>query len=347
MRLSRLEESIQDALGTREAIANQINEILRDRTVDESLKVQDEAAMAYRYLSLERKVLKQTIKRRADLKESLAARRQAMDRGRKAQANAEEDVSSASDKLNQSQKLLQATKEQIHGQRRRICEELLRIFPIQSTSQPLLFTILGLPLPNTSFDDAEEEVVAAALGHTARLVDMLQYYTSVPLPYQITSFGSRSIIHDQISTLADSQRTFPLYIKGAIRYRFDYAVFLLNKDIERLAESQGLKVIDIRHTLPNLKYLLYICSAGNTELPARKAGGIRGLLSGRVTPLLSRRGSEEIEAGDAARKALEESSSLGDGDNRWLRRGPTAIVPTAPDKSTTLRTRGFREYAVR
>ena len=40
-----------------------------------------------------------------------------------------------------------------------------------------------------------------------------------------------------------------------------------------------LRVLDIRQTLPNLKYLLYVATAGEGELPARKAGGVRGLLN--------------------------------------------------------------------
>jgi hypothetical protein len=49
---------------------------------------------------------------------------------------------------------------------------------------------------------------------------------------------------------------FPLYAKGSDRYRFEYAVFLLNKNIEQLMNSQGLNIMDLRHTLPNLKYLI-------------------------------------------------------------------------------------------
>lgn len=236
--------------------------------------------------------------------------------------------------------------EEIHGQRRRICEELLHIFPIESTTQPLLFTICGLTLPNTSFEDAgsdSEEIYSAALGFVARLVDMLQYYLSVPLPYPVTPYGSRSVIRDNISTLQDSQRTFPLYTRGAIRFRFDYAVFLLNKNIECLAESQGCKVIDIRHTLPNLKYLLYVCSAGAGDLPARKAGGIRGLLAGRGSgPILSRTGSEDDVS---IRKRLEDA---GRGKDNMKSNGRLAVnLPFGDGERTSLRTKGMRENVVR
>jgi hypothetical protein len=78
-------------------------------------------------------------------------------------------------------------------------------------------------------------------------------------------------------------------MKNVVRYRFEYGVFLLNKNIEILSNSLGLRPVDIRHTLPNLKYLLYVATAGKGELPARKAGGIKGLL--RQDGILSRKGS--------------------------------------------------------
>src|SRR5690606_18992731 len=84
------------------------------------------------------------------------------------------------------------------------------------------------------------------------------------------------------------QREFPLYVPrggSSAQFRFDYAWFLLNKDIEALCSSQGLRVVDIRHTLPNLKYLLYVCSAGTDEVPERKKGGVRGLWAARLKGL--------------------------------------------------------------
>jgi UV radiation resistance-associated gene protein len=346
MRLSSLDDSIQDALATRESLATQINAILQKTPEDGSSQAVEEAALATRYLVAERKLLKHALKERSELKASLSARKKAIEDGKAVQARVQEDVNNAREKLRQCLGLVQQTTEEIHGQRRRICEELLHIFPIEPTNQPLLFTINGLPLQNSSFDDSDEDVVGAALGYAASLVDLLQYYLAVPLPYPVVPYGSRSIIQDQISTLADSQRTFPLYTKGTIRFRFDYGVFLLNKNIECLAESQGLKVIDIRHTLPNLKYLLYVCSAGSSELPARKAGGIRGLLAGRVTPLQPR-GSEDIARGDAVRKALDTGGNGNDNDNAALKNGMSPIFPFAPDEITTLRTRGLRENVVR
>ncbi len=319
MRLSNLDESIQDALATREELAAQINAILHAQPVDESPQALEEVVLATKYIASERKFLKASIYRRAELKVSIAARRNAIKSGKELQAKAMEDINNAQDKLTNCRRLLGTAITDIHGQRRRICEELLAIFPIEPTAHPLLFTVCNLSLPNSTFDDiTDEDTISAALGYVALLVNMLQYYLSVPLPYPVSPYGSRSIISDPISILQDNQRTFPLYMKGTVRFRFDYGVFLLNKNIERLAESQGLKVMDIRQTAPNLKYLLYVCSAGTSELPARKAGGIRGLFPGRGMEIGSangsRRGSTDSGIGgqqsDAVRRALENGGNM-------------------------------------
>jgi hypothetical protein len=348
MRLSNLDESIQDALATREELAAQINAILHSGSVDESPQAQEEVLLANRYVLSEKKMLKASVRRRAELKASIEARRKAIESGRTLQAKAQDDIDNAQDKLANCKTLLSKTTLDLHGQRRRICEELTNIFPIEPTDQTLLFKVCNLRLPNSLFDDVDEDLVSAALGHVARLVDMLQYYLSVPLPYPITAYGSRSIIQDFISVLQDNQRTFPLYLKSAIRFRFDYGVFLLNKNIECLAESQGLKVMDIRQTLPNLKYLLYICSAGTSELPSRKSGGIRGLLTGRGMGIESRRGSADSGIGvaqsEAARMALETGTIE---PKSRMAAGIGLNLPFRADQIHSLRTSGLRENVMR
>lgn len=315
MRLSNLDESIQDALATREELTLQINTILANNTsASTSLPVaQESLALAKRYGSASRKLLQHSQHRQTELKASIVSRRAAISAGYTVQSAAEADVQNAQEHLNNSRRLLTNTSFLIRGQRRRICEELIQIFPIEPTSHPLLFTICGLPLANTTDDDtssADEDVIAAALGHVAQLVHHLQYYLAVPLPYPITPLASRSLINDPISLVQDRQRIFPLYPQSVIRFRFDWGVFLLNKNIEALAESQGLRVLDIRQTVPNLKYLLYVCSAGSEELPERTRGGVKGLLVGGAgVGRGSRRGSEDsvgmMGVGGAVRRALE------------------------------------------
>ncbi|KKA26560.1 hypothetical protein TD95_004265 [Thielaviopsis punctulata] len=161
---------------------------------------------------------------------------------------------------------------------------------------------------------AREDLLSAGLGFAALLVHMLQFYLGVPLPYPIHAFGSRASIRDDISLLPDLSgaahtahadvssahttsasaaaaaaaartREFPLYLprggSTAAQFRFEYAWFLLNKDIEILCAAHGLRLVDIRQTLPNLQYLLYVCAAGADDVPERKRGGVRGLLAGR------------------------------------------------------------------
>src|SRR5277367_4017320 len=88
MRLSSLDDSIQDALATRESLAAQINAILQERPAGEAPQAQDKAALAIRYLAAERKYLKHTLKKRSELKASLEARKEAIEQGKGAQIHA-------------------------------------------------------------------------------------------------------------------------------------------------------------------------------------------------------------------------------------------------------------------
>ncbi|KAJ3827637.1 UV radiation resistance protein and autophagy-related subunit 14-domain-containing protein [Lentinula raphanica] len=122
---------------------------------------------------------------------------------------------------------------------------LAYLFPIDlRSSAELLFTILDVPLPipasptdpapPLSFlnhPEVNEETVATALGYVALLVHLLSAYLGHVLVYPITFIGSRSMIRDGISAMV-GPRMFPLFSKGVDTYRFEYAVFLLNKDIE-------------------------------------------------------------------------------------------------------------------
>ena len=300
MRLANLDECVQDALATREKLELQIGDILKRNddaisTESNAAKAQDRLSSLKQAIAAERKQLRATSRRKEDLIQSLKSRRQAMEQGRVAQDKARSHLPDAQEKLVSSEKLLQHSSEETKGQIRRIAEDLMVIYPIEPIpDKTLAFTIAGLPLPNSNFDDIDREVVAAALGFTAHLVYLLSFYLSVVIPYPVSPNQSASLIQDPISQ-ALPQRTFPLY-PVSVQYRFEYGVFLLNKNIEFLLNKSGIRGLDIRHTLPNLKYLLYILTASTPEIPARKAGGIRGLLTGRLTPNLSRRGSIESTA---------------------------------------------------
>lgn len=297
MRLANLDDCIQDALITRDKLESQINTILdKNRedidTVNRTSQAEEKVASTKRAIAAERKQLRQAIKRKEELKRSLDARRESMRNGRQTQDKSQEQLSDALSTMTSNGDVLEYSTKESTGQIRRICEDLLSIYPIEPiVGKPLAFTIGGLALPNSTFEDIDKTSVAAALGYTAQLVYLLSFYLSTPLPYPIKPYLSNSHIHDPIS-ISLSQRIFPLYPINS-HYRFEYGVFLLNKDIEFLLSRAGLRLLDIRHTLPNLKYLLYVLTSGNDELPARKAGGVRGLLNGGITPNMSRRGSAE------------------------------------------------------
>ncbi|OJJ51064.1 hypothetical protein ASPZODRAFT_107265 [Penicilliopsis zonata CBS 506.65] len=316
MRLATLDECVQDAVATREKLEAQISAILEHnqravKSTSDVSKAQDRLALTRHAIATERRHVRATVKRRDELTASIGARKAAMSHGRDAQDRARSHLPEAQDNLVSNQTLLAQTTDETKGQIRRIAEDLLEIYPIEPiANKPLAFTIAGHALPNSSFDDRlDRETVAAALGAAAHLVYLLSFYLSIPLPYPVNPHLSTSLIQDPVS-LALPQRTYPLY-PVSVQYRFEYAVFLLNKDIEFLLNSHGLRVLDIRHTLPNLKYLLYVLTAGTAELPARKAGGIRGLLPGRLTPSLlsrSRRDSDDSvvsgQSGQSVRQSL-------------------------------------------
>jgi hypothetical protein len=402
MRLATLDNSIQDALATRDLLTQQINDFLSKEAKNQVPEAEAELALTSKYLTQQRRNVEAAKKRNEDLKASIVARRAAIAQGRDVQARAAKDVENATEKLAQSKELVSKTKDQIRGQRRRICEDLSRIYNITPIplAPPLSFQICGLPLPNTDYDSysssfssssrqhkskssacsltaIDEDSLSAALGHVGQLADMLQYYLGVPLPYPVHAFGSRSSIRDDISQLPGShghshdprQREFPLYLPrggggsfSSAQFRFDYAWFLLNKDIEALCASQGLKVVDIRHTLPNLKYLLYVCSAGTDEVPERKRGGVRGLWAGRMRHMGvgnddggsssvggSRRGSDASDALARQREELRKAVAAREngGAVSGFSSSPAEGAADLPFGETklTLRTKGLRENA--
>lgn len=378
MKLANLEHSIEDAINTQKIITQQINEILEDAVVDGSGAAQEEQALADKYVQAQIRINQQAERRRNELRESLQSRRKAIKEGREAQERGEEDIANNRGKLETSKDLVVVSDRDIRGQRRRICSELNRIFPITPIpdAPPLSFQICGIPLSNSVYDGPTaraygEEALSAGLGLVALVTHNLQYYLSHPLPYPITPYGSQSFINDEISHLTEKnvgRRQFPLFLpRGGStsgQWRFEYGWFLLNKDIEALCASQGLRVVDIRHTLANLKFLLYVCSAGTEELPERKKGGVRGLWSGHlksrasaIPPGLqdkdtgsatsSRPGSADSEAhaqrGDTLRAA---ALNGGNGSLRWRPAAEETVLGLPFDESDTtftLRTKGLRE----
>jgi UV radiation resistance-associated gene protein len=297
MQLANLDECVQDALKVRARIENDVNGLLSKQSAarekSRNLQAQKEQVSAAQQAA--EAVRQQNIvlrKRNEELRQGLRSRRECI----------REDVEPSKDAIPHRQQQreqimslrssIQHTIEESHGQARRIGEGLQTIFPIEPVgNKALQFTIRDIFLPNSTFDDTNRDEIAAALGFTAQLVHHLSLYLLCSLPYPLSPNASNSTVLDPVSA-GLAQRRYPLY-PTSVAYKFEYGVFLLNKDIEILMNKVGLRVLDIRHTLPNLKYLLYVLTAGSGELPARKAGGIKGLLGRQTTPSVSRRASDE------------------------------------------------------
>ena len=297
MRLANLDDCIQDALATRAKLEGQINDLLLKngaslKIIDKRSVAKEKSATVVRTVSTEKRQIRQLLKRRHELKQSFQVRRDAIQSGGDAQTAGKGRFEEARKKSREIESGIQDCAEERNGQIRRICEELSLIYQIDPIKNKALhFSIRGIHLPNSAFDDTNRDEIAAALGFTSHLVHLLSLYLSTPLPYPIFPNGSTSTIEDPIS-VAIAQRTFPLHPTNA-SFKFEYGVFLLNKDVEFLMSRSSLRMLDIRHTLPNIKYLLYILTAGKGELPARRAGGVKGLIIGKASPSISRRGSND------------------------------------------------------
>ncbi|EME47941.1 hypothetical protein DOTSEDRAFT_69766 [Dothistroma septosporum NZE10] len=312
LRLSKLDDSIQDALATRDQLAHGLEVLLQNNR--QALCERDEVAetedrlmtIDYAKKTVE-KQLEKAQKQQEEKRQSLSVRRRLMKtdsvlRGAIAKKMRQDRSDSYTSRDEHD-----ATRRAVQNQRRRVCEDIQRCYPIETVDGKTLgFSIRELHLPNSEDLDLEQpEVVSAALGHVAHVLQLLAFYLKQNLPYPVIPRGSNSTVYDPISLLQHNSRsasanaeqtlrTYPLFSKSVPRFRFEYAVFLLNQDIRVLLESAyNLRVLDIRQTLPNLKYLLFVATAGEGELPARKAGGVRGLM--RV-PALERSGSQDSTA---------------------------------------------------
>ncbi|KAL1592785.1 hypothetical protein SLS60_011201 [Paraconiothyrium brasiliense] len=298
MRLNTLDDCIQDALATRDRLAEEIENILLENreaidAVEQVPEAEERARTVEAALVSERRRVEAARRKVEDKKANTQRRRELMQKGRELQSEKDKELVEEKAKHIALQESNAQIQDEIAGQRRRLCEDLQRVYPIEPVKgKALLFTIRGLPLPNSEFEDAKEDVISAALCYVAEMVTLLSLYFDMLLPYPIKVNGSTSTIDDPLAMSTAKQtgpRTYPLFMKAVVRYRFEYGVFLLNKNIEILSNNIGIKPLDIRQTLPNLKYLLFVATAGKGELPLRKAGGIKGLL--RQQGVLSRTAS--------------------------------------------------------
>ncbi|KAF2156696.1 hypothetical protein K461DRAFT_249151 [Myriangium duriaei CBS 260.36] len=329
LRLSKLDDSIQDALALRDRLSSDLTSLADSSR--QALLAKDRLNESRDYLktinyakSTVEKQLRSLRQTRDSKRASLIHRRDLLSRGRTEITTGTTDLHTAQTSLPQLRTDLTTLSKAITNQRRRISSDLSSIYPISPLpNAPLSFTIRSLPLPDSeSLDSTDPSHLSAALGYVSHALLLLSFYLRHPLPYPPHPRSSTSLMTDPISSLkphatpsgpvpyppsspaalSDPARTFPLYPRApGPKYRFDYALFLLNKDLHvLLADAFGVRVLDIRQTLPNLMYVLACMAAGEGELPARKAGGVRGLIrgaSGSVTAAGKEGRSGEREEG--------------------------------------------------
>jgi len=294
MKLNTLSDCIEDAEVTTARLTSQISALIAQeskaltlpRAVDQA---REHASTVHKAVTTERKRLEASQRRLQELTSSLTNRRTAMHQGREAQKVGERYLFDNHSGLARSKTALASTREAISAQQKRLVAALMEIYPIMPhpSGEPLTFTIRSLHLPSASHEDYDDATVSAALGHVAQVIYLLSYYLSVPLRYPVKAMGSRSFVRDDISVIQGA-RTFPLWMKGTVYYRFEYAVFLINKDVQQLMCKVGLHCVDIRHTLANLKSLLLSINLGGAERGGRERERDRSLLAATTTRATSR-----------------------------------------------------------
>ncbi|KAJ7480116.1 hypothetical protein B0H11DRAFT_1864054 [Mycena galericulata] len=287
------------------------------------------------------------------VKEKIDLRRQQLQERREmlalAQEQGDEDLFSVEGReeiLSEARRELVSLRSRFTPTRTTLISTLSTIFPIELLSPPdLLYTILDVPLPIplsasdpappltlAAHKDVTEDAVATALGYVAQVVQLLSAYLGKGLVYPITCIGSRSMIRDGISAMV-GPRMFPLFSKGVDTYRFEYGVFLLNKDIELLMADRDLRALDMRHTLPNLKNLLLTLTDGEgAQLSVPRSFSSAEL---SVTGLESPRAESPVENGASTPKVVYTTELPAEGNT------PPASGSTTPTTDTGKKSRSF------
>ena len=342
LRLKNLGENITDLMATQNILVADIKKGIEKRHQEEverelaQLHVDD----AYAAVNREANRLEALNKELAEKRASIIAKQNAMAEAARAQDFSKLTAEEAEAKAKELHAELLVTQEMMRGQRRRICEDVSQIFNIEETGKPLQFTIRGLQLPN-SVDilstDVPDNEVEAALRFTAECVKMLAMYLEFPLPYDIKEYNTHTWMEDMTSIFRagddrNNNREFPLYKKGVADYKFEYGVYLLNKNIEMMAAKHKIKLEDIRLTLPNLKYFLYVLTAGTDELPERQAGRI-------VYGAPSFRNPSGAPTKEASKKDKDKAKE------GMAKPGPEngALVLSEEELTLSLRSKGLRE----
>ncbi|KAH8923856.1 hypothetical protein BT69DRAFT_1349839 [Atractiella rhizophila] len=310
-----------------------------------------EDARTSRQAEIERR--KQEIEERRN---GLKGRKKRLEKAQDALRVKEKELEVMEQELNLDQGIWESIRLTMRHRSATLVQQLSDIYPIiaipPTSPDPkfqgsLDYSVLNLPLPNSPFPPAaysNDDVLSSALGYVAQLTLLLSTYLGVPIHYPLKPMGSRSLVMDPISSLK-GQRWFPLYGKGVDRYRFDYAVFLLNKDVEQLLYSQKLQVKDLRNTLPNLAALSLSITCepdtpSQTPTPSRHDSGSLHLsipqgvpFKPPRSPILQLNGTSSHHSSPSSSSSAPRSPSPSASSSSALHSSPTASSSSTRSRS--------------
>ncbi|KAL4246786.1 hypothetical protein ABKN59_009300 [Abortiporus biennis] len=365
LRLVNLQAVVLDTEKSLSDIVSDIDYLVVQNTISVSNREVSERKATVRQLEAEKGFVEdeaQNLTNQIDSRrEALRRRRQLLAEAKKADQEEGQAIADLSLEIDHERESVRELRSSFSPVRSSLLSVLSSIYPIELLSPPdLLFTILDvpLPIPLASNDPAPplsvpkfgvtEEVVATALGYAAQVVQMLAGYMNISLTYPITCVGSRSLIKDGISAMV-GPRMFPLFSKGVDTYRFEYGVFLLNKDIELLMTDRDLRAMDMRHTLPNLKNLLLTLTDPDTTPTTMRPPSI---VSSNSTSLLRSPAASASILDDTAtvkdvktKSETDETTAITTGEQDALSSGSRTPTATTSNSGGTRRSRAFLDLS--
>lgn len=126
--------------------------------------------------------------------------------------------------------------------------EVETIFPVQNNQ------IRSIHVPDSIFYKVDKDQIALGLSYTAHSILLIAWYFQIPLRYPITAQGNRTYITDNISKYSNLDE-IPLNMNHFDKTKFEYGVYLLNKNIEQVCSFLGIRVMNLRKLLGNLQLI--------------------------------------------------------------------------------------------
>ncbi|KAJ3030932.1 UNVERIFIED_CONTAM: hypothetical protein HDU68_007293 [Siphonaria sp. JEL0065] len=224
--------------------------VLRDASRRRASYLKSEIKLKSKMLDIEKSKI-------AELRRDIQRRKNRLYYSSKDREQCQQGLLSAEEALNDLGTIVYETTKFTNVSGKSFITDLKEIYPINTLREdPNAYFIRRIWLPHSEFVGVDEERTATALGWTAHAVTLIALFLEIPLRYPINPMSSRSMILDRIYQHTSMNMEFPLFMKGSEKPRFEYGVFLLNKNIEQLLNHVGFTVKNLRNTLPNLKLLI-------------------------------------------------------------------------------------------